>query len=856
MTWVALKSLAERRLRAALTALAIVLGVAMIAGSLILTDTIDRAFTNIFRGSYATTDLVVRATPVVADSAAGAPTVPAELVPRVRALPGVAAAAGTLADLSGTASTATIIGKDGRAIWSGNPTFGLGIDPAQPRFNPFTLAQGTWARGPGQVVIDASTASNHGFAVGDRVGIAANGPVRTFTITGTARIGGVDSLGGATLAVFDMPTARNMLGKSGFDAIQVATTPGVPVERVAREIARLLPATAEVRTGAQQASADKAGIAQIISRIRGFLLAFGAIAVFVGAFVIFNTFSITVAQRSRELATLRTLGASRRQVLRSVIGEAAVIGLTASVAGLGLGLGLARGMSALFRRLGADLPQAAMVVAPRTVVVSLVVGTLVTLVAALVPAIRSTRVAPIAAVREGATPPRGRLSRAMPVIALAVIGLAVALLARGALGDGLGTGERMFSLGGGALALFIGMAMISSRLVRPIAALVGWPLSRLGGAAGGLARQNAVRNPGRTASTAAALMIGLALVAFVSVVAAGLLDASRTAVARQVDADYVVTSVSGHDTLPTSVGRAVASAPGVVRASSVRSDRARVAGSAQDVSGVDPATIAGVYRFTWSAGSDATLSTLDGGGAILEKRFARDHHLAVGSSVAIVTPSGDTLRRTVTGIYAPPAIAPMLGTALVSQRAFDAAFPRAKDLYTLADAQGSPSPRGAAALSASISAFPNAKVATAPAFAHDYTAGMSSALNMLYVLLGLSVLVSLLGMVNTLFLAVHERTRELGLLRAVGMSRRQARRMVRGESVIIALIGAALGLPLGIGMAALVAHALSDWGVALTLPVGTLLAFVVVAIAAGMLAAVVPARRAARLDVLRALQYE
>jgi putative ABC transport system permease protein len=851
MTWVALKSLAERRTRAVLTALSIVLGVAMIAGSFILTDTIDRAFTTIFNSSYTQTDLVVRGKPVVADSMSGAPTVPAQLLPKVRALPGVAAAAGSLVDFSGTANTAKLIGEDGRVIAGDNPTFGFGVDPSQPRFNPLKLAEGSWAAGPDQMVIDISTAKAHGFAVGDRVGVSSDGPVRTFTVTGLARFGGVDSIGGATIAVFDIPTARTVLGKTGFDAIQVATAPGVSTAQVEREIAPLLPATAEVKTGEEQAKSDQAGISEAVNFIRGFLLSFGGIALFVGAFVIFNTLSITVAQRSRELAKLRTLGASRRQVLRSVIAEAGIIGFAASVVGLGLGYVLAKGLSAIFRAVGADMPQADTVFETRTVVVSLVAGTVITLLAGIVPAIRATRVPPIAAVREGAVLPSGRMARLTPLFALVTIGLAAALLVHGLMADGLDAKERLLNFGGGTLALFVGTAMISSRLVRPIAAVVGWPIARLGGAAGGLARENAVRNPARTASTAAALMVGLALVTFVSVVGAGLLDSSRSAVSDQISADYVVTSSSGWEVVPPTVGREL-SASGVGTVSSVRRDKGLVAGSNEEVSGVDAATIGDTYRFTWSEGSDAALSTLDSGGAIVLESFAKDHHLGVGNPVSIVTSSGRTLRRTVTGIYDPPEIAPLLGAAIVSQKAFDSAFPRAKDIYTLVDAPDATS----AEIAASLKRFPDTKVSTASAFAKDFSSELEMILTLLYVLLALSVVVSLFGMVNTLILAVHERTRELGMLRAVGMTRRQARRMVRGESIITALIGAALGLPLGIAMAALVTHALSDVGVHLVLPLGTLATFAVAAGVAGVVAAVIPARRASRIDVLRALQYE
>lgn len=852
MTWVALKSLAARRLRAALTALAIVLGVAMIAGSLILTDTIDRTFTTIFSSSYAQTDLVVRGASTVDESFAGAPTVSADLLPRIQAVPGVEDAAGSLIDFSGTGNTARILDSDGEVIGDNVPNFGFGIDPADDRFNPLTLTAGAWATGPDGVVIDAGTAADNDIGVGDTVQVIADGPVRAFTVTGLARLGDVE--GGATIAVFDVDTARAMLGKSGFDAIQVATAPGASTE-VARRIEAILPPAAELSTGEEQAAGDKEVVSEGITFIRGFLLAFGGIALFVGAFVIFNTLSITVAQRSRELATLRTLGASRRQVLRSVIVEAGLIGLAASLVGLGLGVGLSRGLTALFDSVGFTLPQGDMVFATRTVVVSLLVGTLVTLVAGVVPAVRATRVPPIAAVREGAAPARGLISRLTPAIALAAIAGAAALLAMGVLGDG-GTSERVLALGGGSLLLFTGVAMISSRLVRPIAALVGWPVARLGGASGGLARQNAVRNPARTAATAAALMVGLALVTFVSVLGTALLDTTETGVERQVAAGYVVSSTDGWDPLPPAVGRALASTPEAGTVSSVRQDAGLVEGSRQDVGGIDPATIGSAYRFTWAQGSDAALATLGGDGAIVETSFAQDHDLAIGSPLTIVSPSGTELERTVTGVYDPPRLSSLLGTALISQQAFDAAFPRPKDVYTFATGTGTASPEGAAALESSLTAHPDADVKTVGEFTTDYAADLSTILNLLYVLLALSVVVSVFGMVNTMVLAVHERTREIGMLRAVGMTRRQARRMVRGESVITALIGAALGMPLGIAVAALVTESLGEWGVRLTLPAGTLALFAAVAAAVGVLAAVAPARRASRLDVLRALQYE
>ncbi len=401
MKRVAIRGLLARKLRSTLTAIAIVLGVAMVSGTLVLTDTIDKAFDTIFSSSYEQTDAVVSGKKLVEWSQTGKAQVSPEVLATVRKLPEVEAAAGTILDLSGDSNQAKILDRNGKAIQGNNPTFGLGIDPADERFNPFKLVEGDWATGPHQVVVDLNTADEQGFKVGEHVKVAGDGPVRAFTLTGIARFGDVNSLGGATIALFDVETARSVLRKTGFDAVAVSAHEGVSQEKLIDSIQRALPASAEVRTGAEQAAEDGEGVGEFVTFIRYFLLAFGGIALFVGAFVIFNTLSITVAQRTKELATLRTLGASRRQVLRSVVLEGLVLGVVASAIGLGLGVLLAKGLTALFRAVDLEMPQSAMVFQARTAVVAMLTGTLVTLVASVWPAVRATRIAPISAVREG-----------------------------------------------------------------------------------------------------------------------------------------------------------------------------------------------------------------------------------------------------------------------------------------------------------------------------------------------------------------------------------------------------------------------------------------------------------------------
>ena len=439
MTRVALKGLFGRKLRAALTAIAIVLGVAMVSGTYVLTDTIKAAFSTVFTTVYKHTDAVITGQSAIGGNGRNGqdlpPSVPASLLTRVQALPGVAAATGGIGD------RAHLVGHNGKTIsHGGSPGLAFSYDPAGERFNPLTLTKGTWPAGPDQVAIDSSTASKDHFSVGDQIGVVALGPVERFKIVGTVQIAGVSSLGGSTMSVFTLPTAQRLFNKQGkFDEIDVAAKPGVSPAALVNQIRPLLPPTGQVRTGAAQAQKSTNDTSGFLTIFQSFLLAFGGIALFVGSFVIANTLSITIAQRTRELATLRTLGATRRQVLRSVMIEAFVIGLLASIVGLFLGLGLAKGLNALFVSFGIDLPQAGTVFKTRTIVVALLVGVVITLLAALRPAWRATHVPPIAAVREGAVLPPSRFARFGPYAAAATVAVAFALMLVGLFVSSLST---------------------------------------------------------------------------------------------------------------------------------------------------------------------------------------------------------------------------------------------------------------------------------------------------------------------------------------------------------------------------------------------------------------------------------
>ncbi len=825
----------------------------MVSGTYVLTDTIKGAFDTIFVQSYKNADAVITGKVAFTNNEGNAvetPSFPESLLGRVRALPDVVYAAGEVTD-----ARTHLIGRDGKAIVThGAPALAFSVDPNDQRFNPLTLTAGNWPRGPGQIVIDKATADKEHFRVGDTIRVEARGPVRPFVISGIAKYGSIN-IGNATFAGFDLPTAQVLLDKPGkLDVIRVQSRAGVATSKLLDELRPVLPQTAQVRSASAQAQEDlkQVGFISILQKI---LLVFAGIALFVGAFVIANTLSITIAQRTREFATLRTLGATRRQVLGSIIVEGLVIGVLASVVGLFAGLLLAKALNALFVSVGINLPRRGTVFETRTIIVSLLVGIVVTLVASLRPALRATRVPPIAAVREGAVLPPSRFARYRFASALVVLAAGIAVVSYGVLGSGIPLRLRLFLLGGGVLLLFVGVSLNTARLVPPLASTLGWPGTKIGGVAGRLARENAIRNPSRTASTASALMIGLALVAFVAVLGQGLRSSFEDAVDKLFVGDYALTSTDTFTPLTVSAERALRGAPGVEVVSGIRAGSGKVLGKVQNVTAVEP-NMARVLRLTWKAGSPAVPAQLGSTGVFVNDDFAKTHHLALGSPITLETPTANVLDLHVIGIFANPKGGSPFGPVTISSSLFDQNYPRPQNEMAFVNTSGGVTPENSKALASKLEAFPDAKIQTRSEFKTNFERPINQLLGLLYVLLGLSVIISLFGIVNTLVLTVFERTRELGMLRAVGMTRRQVRRMIRHESVVTALIGAVLGIVVGIFLALLVTHALANEGFVFAVPYGNLVVFVIAAIIAGILAAIFPARRAARLNVLEALQYE
>jgi putative ABC transport system permease protein len=847
---IALRGLWGRKLRTFLTAFAIVLGIATISGTFVLTDSITHAFHAIFSSIYRGTDASITGKSAVSLSATqDLPPFDESLLAKVKALPDVNGAIGGVADI------ANLVGSNGKVIsFGGAPHLGFSVDPTQARFNSLSLVDGSWP-GSGEVVIDRSTAHKKDINVGDSIRIEAQGSAQPFHVSGLVKFGSTNlDIGGATLAGFDLRTAQKLFRKEGkLDQIRVSKKPGVSEAALLREIREILPPQTQVRTGVSQAETDASDTNSFTSFLQKFLLSFGFIALFVGAFVIANSLSITITQRTREFATLRTIGASRRQILRSVLFESFLIGALASVIGLLLGLALAKLLFWIFGIAGFTLPNTGLPFKTRTIAISLIAGVVVTMVASLRPARRATRVPPIAAVREGATIPPGRLARFRGVGsgALAVIGFVA--LVYGLFGAS-GTGPILLFMGVGAVLVFVGVALFASQLVRPLASVLGVPGDRIAGAPGILARENATRNTQRTGSNAGALMIGLTLVTLVTMLASAIRASFFGAVDKIFVADYAVTAENNFDLIPTAIGKALRQAAGVHNVVGVRTGEMRAFGNKHQVSAIDPGGASKIFKLDWKQGSQAVLDTLGPTGAFTDKDFAKKHHLTLGSPVEVLVPGGERPVFRIKGIFDPPAGGSPFGPITISSVTFDKLYTPPQDQFVFFNVNGGSSKANAARLDRVLSGFPNAKVQDRGQFKKNQASFLGNILNILYVLLALSVIVSLFGIVNTLVLTIYERTRELGMLRAVGMTRWQVRSMIALESVVTALIGAVIGIVLGIVLSVLlivrVDFLVVSW------PVLSLVIFALVAVVAGIAAAIFPAQRAARLNVLQALQYE
>jgi putative ABC transport system permease protein len=852
LTSLALKSLWARKVRALTTTFAVVIGVAFVAGSYVLTDTIFAAFDEIFSESLSGTSVVVTAENPVEQENGEVPTIDASLLPGVRGTPGVRLAAGGIFTPGG------FFDSKGEKI--GNKFAPKFISSTLPDgLESLTYVDGHSPRGPTEASIDKAAAEGADLKLGEEIELIGQGSARKFRLVGFTQLGSA-SFGGASIAQVTLPVAQQLTHKVGrFDQISVVADKGVSPTLLKHRIERGMPAGVRVETGTENADRNSEEIRDNLGFLRTVLLVFGFVALFVGAFLIFNTFSITVAQRVSEFGMLRTLGASRRQILTSVMVEALAIGLLGAVVGIAGGYLIAVLLNALFEALEIDLPTTGLVMETRTIVISLAIGIVVTVVSSLIPALRSTRVPPIAALHAFTTPPsrRRRLLYAVLSVLLGLAGLGMVLA--GLFGDA-SPGTAAGLMGAGAVVVVLGVSLFSPRLVPPLAAVAGWPLERLRHLIGRLARENAQRNPSRTAVTAAALMIGLALVAFVTVFAAGL----KSTVAQVVDENFagglVIQNTDGFSPIPNGTATAARRVPGVEVVATIRSAEAKLIedgapGAGAKVTAPTP-DIGETVTVEWKQGGPQTLRDLSAGEAIVSDGFASDHGLKVGDHFRLLTQTRNRPEFRVVGEF--EAKLGVFGSVLITQGALAREFGQTQDTLDFVK----PEPGAdAAVLQAVLTkgvelAFPVAEVLNQQELKESREDQVQQLVNLFYALLALAIVISLFGIANTLALSIHERTRELGMLRAIGMSRRQVRTMIRYEAVITALIGAILGMALGIVFAALIAQPLKDEGFTLSYPVGELVGLLILAGFAGVLAAILPARRASRLNVLQSLQYE
>ncbi|HEY4948600.1 MAG TPA: FtsX-like permease family protein [Acidimicrobiales bacterium] len=837
------KGLLAHKLRLALTALAIVLGVMFVSGTLVLTDTLHSTFTSLFDNVYQNVNFEVRAKAAFTGSAGTAVRnpIPESIAAQVRSVPGVRYADG------GVSGYAQFVAPNGKAVTTGGaPTIGLSFEP-NPQLSSLHVRQGTAPTTPHQVVVDAGTADKYHFAVGDRVRILLAGPPQTFTVSGIAQFGTANNLAGATIAAFDLPTAQQLFNRVGlYDAIDVLAAPGVDQNQLQRAIARVLPPGVEVVSGQTVANEQSGSINQALSFFSTALLVFAFIALFVGGFTIFNTFSIIVGQRTRELALLRILGASRRQVFRSVVGEAAIVGLVASLVGLGLGVLAAVGLKALLNAFGLTIPYGPLVFQAHTVVAALVVGIGVTVVSAISPARRAVRIPPIAAIAE-TQGVEDRSSHRRVVIGSALAVLGIVLLALGL------TRPAIQLVGIGAVSVFLGAGMLAPLVARPMASAIGRPLARVLGISGRLGRENSMRSPRRTAQTSAALMVGLALVSTIAVFGASLSKSATASVDDAVSADYIVTNgANGVAGFSDSVAAAAGRIPGVTAVSSVYDGQFEFRGSVSNLTGVSPDRLSETVILRMDSGTGAP--ALAAGNLLVDTTTATSKHLTVGTVVPVkFARTGEGSLR-IGGIFKPNAL---LGSYLVSDQVFQSHFDTPLPVAVLIRSSQGASPSGEAAVKAGLSSYPSVKVQTQAEFKKTQQAQVNQLLGLVYVLLALAVLVALIGIVNTLMLSVFERTHEIGLLRAVGMRRRQVRSMIRSEAVILSVFGALIGVAIGTGLGVAFAASLKQQGITdIVVPFTSLVVFVVLAALLGLGAASWPARRAARLDVLAAIAAE
>ena len=844
VTW---RNLIARKVRLLLSAFAIVLGVAFVSGSFIFTDAMGGAFSGIISGSTADVEVAPEGANDF-DSVQDVRTIPDSVVTDLERLDEAAAV-----NPYNTLQSLYVIGEDGKVV-GGNGPPGLAFtdnDTTSLTGDKVTeYVDGDRPQGTGEIAMDVDTAEKAGYQIGDTVKLVTPGdpPTMEVELVGLVEFGG-GSTAGATLTLWDAKAMQQLFfdGRDEWSGISLTAADGVTQEQLRDAAAAVLPEGVTARTGDEMVETNEEGLQEILGFINTFLLVFATVAMVVGTFLIINTFSILVAQRSRELALLRAMGASRRQVTRSVLMEAFAIGLLGSTVGLGMGYLLAQGLRALFGAIGLDLSSAEFPVELRTIVVSYVVGIVVTMLAAYLPARRASQIPPVAAMRDDVALPEASLHRRVIFGSVMVVG-GIGLMVAGFAGEGT---RGLTLIGLGMLSILVGVSLMSPVVGRPLVALLGAAYRRSFGTVGQLAAQNSKRNPRRTAATASALMLGLALVSLMSILGSSASASTDKALEKAVTSQFIVSNVIGTP-FSTSVADDIREVDGVETVAQFRQGFAEIRGSGAWMGAADPGDLGAALDVPMLTG---VLSALEPGTVLIDSQTAEGRGYELGDELPF-TFQGGTVDLTVAGIYETGGAIP--ANYLTTLDTFEKGGLAPLDSILFVNKTPT---ADAAAVRADVEQIvdPLATVTVKdPAqYAEEQKGQINFFLNIIYALLGLAVIIAVLGIINTLALSVIERTREIGLLRAVGLSRSQLRQMVRLESVIVAVLGAVLGVVMGIAFGVALQRAIADEGIdVLAIPWLRLGGFVLVAALVGVLAAVIPARRAARLDVLRAISTE
>ncbi|MFE3830853.1 ABC transporter permease [Streptomyces sp. NPDC059092] len=843
----ALRTVLAHKARLLMTVLAVMLGVAFVSGTLIFTDTLGSAFRNQSVKSYKDVAVSVSAYDFRdsddPEARKGGPGLSQAAMDRIEALDGVASVTGRIENFAGVAD------PDGKLIGDGWSNTGSNFAPGENGKDPaYTFTDGSGPREEGQIALDKDTATKGEYKVGDTVRVATNGPVKEYTLSGvfTTEDGAVNA--GGSLVLFTTEVAQKLYLEPGYyEKATVSAAPGTSDTALLAQVKKILPKNAEAETGDALATKQAKEIESGLSGLNQMLLAFAAIALFVGVFLISNTFTMLVAQRTKELALMRAVGASRKQVKRSVLAEAAIVGIIASVVGFVLGLGLAMGLRGLMDSFGAKIPGGPLIVSPVAIAAALGVGVLITVFAAWLPARRAAKIPPVAAMSSVHA-----VATTKSLVVRNSIGLVIALLGAAGILVGAHQGSKgRFILAGGGFLTMIGVIVLIPLLSRPVIALVRPLLVRVFGVSGKLAAQNAVRNPRRTGATASALAIGLTLVTGLTVLGVTIGQAIDQMTTDNIKADYKAMMANGNPLDPSALS-ALKKAPGVSAVSPQQAVDLEIKGEYESASGVTPGAIEKVFNLTTVSGS---LGSLSGDAVAVAEDTAKSKGWKTGDTIQVKYNDGKSADLKIGAVYeGNEFLSPLLISTELANPHEAKHFIR--EVWVKAD--GGPSGAREQALVDALGKNPAITLMDQNDIRNQNSGLINTALNIMYGLLAMALIIAVLGVVNTLAMSVFERQQEIGMLRAIGLDRRRVKRMIRLEAVVISLFGAVVGIGLGTFLAWAIGQTIKNAipGYALFIPWDRIALFLALAALVGVLASLWPARSAAKLNMLTAIKTE